>query len=78
MAKFYIQSGPKFSMILGGPHLNTAEEAAIEAIQIGARRQSLIADNIIVSERGFDFYSREVDRQDYLFQTEEILQKAGF
>ena len=86
MAKYYVQSGP-FQLILSAPHIETAEDAAIEAVLIGAKRGSYIAEGILVSERGFDFFAHnnivcsndltDSTWNDHEFKTQYILRKAG-
>jgi hypothetical protein len=74
--KFYVSSHD-FQIVVAGPHVASAEEAAIEAFLMHYKEGITISPLIIVSERGFEYFEHE-HYEDKVFDTCDILKKAGF
>lgn len=74
--KFYVRS-QDFAVVIGGPHIENAEQAACEAFLHKYKERTKVSPNTIVSERGFNYTAHE-HYEDKVFDTEEILRKAGF
>lgn len=72
MGKYYITSG-NLEVVIGGNHINTHKEAAIEAC-LTFFNEGTVADSFVrVSEKGFDKHEN-----DAIFDTERLLLEAGF
>jgi hypothetical protein len=74
--KFYVRSN-SFQVVVAGPHITSAEEAAKEAYLKNYKTGTVVSPITIVSERGFDYTTHEHE-EDHVFDTVEILAKAGF
>ena len=72
--KFYVRSHD-FQVVVGGLHIKTAEQAACEAYLHKYKEGVQVSPITIVSERGFEYMEHD---QDKVFDTCEILKKAGF
>ena len=73
--KYYVTSN-ELKVIIAGPHIKDAEEAACEAFLSRYRPGINISPLIIVSQRGFDYCNHEND-EDKVFDTCDILTKVG-
>ena len=74
--KFYVRS-QDFEVVVGGPHIENAEQAACEAFLHKYKDGTKVSPLTIVSERGFDYTTHEHE-EDTVFDTCDILKKAGF
>lgn len=74
MGKYYIWSG-NLKVVMAGPHVSNAREAAKEAVLEHGGTHTKLCNQIMVSERGFDWGH---EKDDVFFDTEDILQEAGF
>lgn len=72
--KYYVKS-KQLEVVIGGAHINTPEEAAIEAV-LRHCGEKILSPNMVVSERGFNFFNH--DEGDVFLITKDILKKAGF
>jgi len=73
--KFYVKSH-KLEVVVGGPHITNAEEAAIEAFLRHYKYGTTLAPLTVISKRGFDYLIHD-HNEDTIMQTESILKKAG-
>lgn len=76
MAKYYVISG-KVKTIISEKSINDPREAAKEAMLRHLQTGVKVAPLIIVNEIGFDL-SNHMQDADYIYDTEEILEEAGF
>ena len=74
--KYYVKSN-NFEVVVGGEHIESAEDAACEAFLHYYKDNTVISPLIIVSERGFEYCNHE-HIEDKVFDTCKILEKAGF
>jgi hypothetical protein len=73
--KFYVVSN-ELKMVIGAPHIMSQEDAACEAVLLTSGKGLCLAPLIVVSERGFDYFTHEIE-EDRILVTHEILKKAG-
>ena len=73
--KFYVKS-QSFSTVVAGPHIASAEEAAVEAYLKHYKNNTILSPLTIVSERGFEYMDHD-HNEDQVFDTLELLSKAG-
>jgi hypothetical protein len=73
MAKYYVVSG-KLKVVISGPHITCARQAACEALLMF--RDHRLAPLILVNQRGFDLHSHN-ENEDVVLSTEEIAKEAG-
>jgi ubiquinone biosynthesis protein Coq4 len=76
MAKYYVVCHD-IRTVISGPHIESPEEAAIEALLNGAKHGARLAPVMIVSEKGFDLNSHG-ENEDQIYATDKIMQAAGF
>lgn len=74
--KFYVTSY-YFQVVIGGPHITSAEQAACEAYLHKYKGGTQVSPLTIVSERGFEYTTHDHE-EDRVFDTCDILTKAGF
>ena len=74
--KYYVKSY-KFEVVVAGPHIDTPENAVCEAFLKYYDADKPLSPLVIVSERGFEYINHE-HSEDNVFDTCEILKKAGF
>jgi len=75
MAKYYVQTG-MIRVVMAGPHLENAEDAACEALLQYVGKGLDPAPIILVSERGFECNLHE-HIEDSFFSTVDLLIKTG-
>ena len=73
MGKYYVVSG-ELEIVLAGEHLESARQAACEAVLMFRDKQ--LAPLIVVSERGLDLFTHK-DNTDQVFSTIDIAKEEG-
>jgi hypothetical protein len=74
MGKYYILS-KDLRVVIAGPHIANAREAAKEALLNCVDENTKLAPRLLVSEIGFDIGHEEDDEY---FDTVELMEEAGF
>lgn len=74
--KFYVRSN-QLQTVVGGPHIESAKDAACEAFLSYYKEDMVLSPLTIVSERGWDYVEHE-DCEDVVLITSDVLKAAGF